>query len=209
MNTITFSGSNFTYDPNTTYQITVDVANSTKTGFQMTALDGTNAMAGTFTGGTNSTTQNSGGKNYINHNASVGISSWTFDWTSPASDVGPITLYLCTNKADGVNGNSGDEIYLSEQVLSSGGVGVEEHALNQSLVYVNELTNELMISGLESEVNTHVKLLTFEGKEIMNYYIPSGMSAYSKGLSAGLASGIYLVNMTVNDYSITKKVVIR
>ena len=84
----------------------------------MTGLDAANAKAGSFTAGTDSEIQTSSEKEYINH-SSASVSSWTFDWTAPATDVGDVTFYLASNKANGDNSTSGDDIYLSELLISA------------------------------------------------------------------------------------------
>ena len=44
--------------------------------------------------------------------------SFQFDWTPPATDIGPVTLYVSGNAANGNGSTTGDFIYTSNLVLS-------------------------------------------------------------------------------------------
>ena len=113
-----------TYLPGEMYDIVVDLSRSgqSRWGFEMTALNGNGARAGTFTlandGNTQVTAANS--KQYIKQ-TTVGTAQgtrdknqWTFKWTAPTNDVGPITFYAAGNAANGDSGTSGDYIYTQK-----------------------------------------------------------------------------------------------
>ncbi|HZG54492.1 MAG TPA: PQQ-dependent sugar dehydrogenase [Pyrinomonadaceae bacterium] len=118
-----------TYVPGQTYQVSVVHANADQTrkrwGFQLTALDDTNLKAGTLSTPGDGLTQvldNQGpfpSRQYIEHTSpgtfdnQFGGATWTFNWTAPPEDVGPVTFYAAGNHANG-NGNSdGDHIYFT------------------------------------------------------------------------------------------------
>ncbi|HEX8844560.1 MAG TPA: PQQ-dependent sugar dehydrogenase [Pyrinomonadaceae bacterium] len=117
-----------TYVPGQTYQITVVHANSDQTrlrwGFQLTALDDTNSKAGDLQS-TSVLTQvldnqgPGGARQYIEHTSSgtfinqQGGASWTFNWTAPQTNVGPVTLYVAGNQANNDGNTSGDYIYFT------------------------------------------------------------------------------------------------
>lgn len=121
-----------TYVPGQTYQIQVQHATTDTTrlrwGFEATALDGTNTMAGTFTDTSAFTQQDFGdGRFYIEHNQ-VGTFAgtpngvtWTFDWNAPATDVGPVTFYAAGNQANNNDNPSGDQTYLTTTVIQPAG----------------------------------------------------------------------------------------
>ena len=98
------------YNPGQTYQIQVQHATTDMTrmrwGFEMTALDGTNSAAGTFTDTSGFTQQDFGdGRWYIEH-TQVGTfagtsngATWTFDWNAPATDIAaPCTAHLAETR---------------------------------------------------------------------------------------------------------------
>jgi glucose/arabinose dehydrogenase len=118
-----------TYVPGQTYQISVVHTNNDATrrrwGFQLTALDDTNQRAGTLSplaGGLTQVLDNQGpfpARQYIEHTSlgtfdgQTGGATWTFNWTAPSTDAGPVTFYTAGNHANG-NGNSdGDYIYFT------------------------------------------------------------------------------------------------
>src|SRR6185369_3551378 len=115
-----------TYVPGQTYPITVTHSNPDPTRkrwvFELTVLDTSDEKAGELQS-TNSLTQvlnnqGPGGKRqYIEHTAVgtfVGQSngaSWTFNWTAPPEDIGPVTFYAAGNQANNDGNTSGDFIY--------------------------------------------------------------------------------------------------
>ncbi|MFN0121579.1 MAG: choice-of-anchor V domain-containing protein [Blastocatellia bacterium] len=96
-------------------------------GFQLTALNPSNARAGTLASTTNRTfiqTDGSTGRQYISHNGAGnnpvnGMGSWTFDWTAPATSAGTVTFYVAGNAADGTGGSNLDRIYTKSMAVSA------------------------------------------------------------------------------------------
>jgi len=116
-----------TYVPGQTYPITVTHTNADPTrlrwGFELTVLDTASDEKAGELQSTNGLTQilNNAGpgsaRQYIEHTAAgtfVGQqngASWTFNWTAPAVDVGPVTFYAAGNQANNDGNTSGDNIY--------------------------------------------------------------------------------------------------
>ncbi len=112
-----------TYMPGEVYDIIVDLSRSgqSRWGFEMTALNSNGARAGTFTnidGNTQVSATNS--KQYIQHTSDGtaqgkrNANSWTFKWTAPSTNVGPIMFYAAGNAANGDFGTAGDYIYTQK-----------------------------------------------------------------------------------------------
>jgi uncharacterized repeat protein (TIGR01451 family) len=116
------------YTPGQTYDITVAHASSDQTrirwGFEMTALDSADEKAGAFapSDGFTQVLNNEGpfpSRQYIEHTLAGTFegqhngASWTFKWTAPDSDVGPVTFYVAGNQANGDHNSSGDNIYFT------------------------------------------------------------------------------------------------
>ncbi|HEY2962563.1 MAG TPA: PQQ-dependent sugar dehydrogenase [Pyrinomonadaceae bacterium] len=116
-----------TYVPGQTYPITVTHTNADLTrlrwGFELTVLDTANDEKAGDLQNVDGLTQvlNNAGPNsvrqYIEHTSAgtfVGQqngASWTFNWTAPATDVGPVTFYAAGNQANNDGNTSGDYIY--------------------------------------------------------------------------------------------------
>lgn len=118
------------YTPGLTYQVTVQHTTTDSTrkrwGFQLTALDASNQMAGQFISNSSFTqTVSQSGRQYIEHNSAgtqagqTGGATWTFNWTAPAGDVGTITFYASGNQANNNSSDSGDQIYTTSAIVGS------------------------------------------------------------------------------------------
>ncbi|MFN0277350.1 MAG: choice-of-anchor V domain-containing protein [Pyrinomonadaceae bacterium] len=118
-----------TYVPGQTYQMqaqhTTTDATRLRWGFEMTSIDSTELGAGIFTsldGFTSTDIDNSNFRSYVLHTSTgtfPGTSNgatWTFDWTAPATNVGPVTFYAAGNQANNNNNSDGDWIYLTNTV---------------------------------------------------------------------------------------------
>ncbi|HYV82167.1 MAG TPA: PQQ-dependent sugar dehydrogenase [Pyrinomonadaceae bacterium] len=116
-----------TYIPGQTYPITVTHTNPDQTrlrwGFELTVLDtASDEKAGNLQSidGLTQVLNNAGpgsARQYIEHTAAgtfIGQqngASWTFNWTAPAIDVGPVVFYAAGNQANNDGNTSGDNIY--------------------------------------------------------------------------------------------------
>jgi len=116
-----------TYIPGQTYPITVTHTNPDQTrlrwGFELTVLDtASDEKAGELHSidGLTQVLNNAGpgsARQYIEHTAAgtfIGQhngASWTFNWTAPAIDAGPVVFYAAGNHANNDGNTSGDYIY--------------------------------------------------------------------------------------------------
>ena len=108
-----------TYEPGEVYDIVVKLSRNgqRRWGFQMTALNGNNVSAGSFSTIDANTQLNFQDNKYIQHTATgtaqgtLNMHSWMFKWTAPANDVGTITFYTAGNAANSADGARGDYIY--------------------------------------------------------------------------------------------------
>ena len=116
-----------TYVPGQTYPITVTHTNPDPTrlrwGFELTVLDtASDEKAGELQSpdGLTQVLNNAGpgsARQYIEHTAAgtfIGqqnSASWTFNWTAPPIDVGPVVFYAAGNQANNDGNTSGDYIY--------------------------------------------------------------------------------------------------
>jgi uncharacterized repeat protein (TIGR01451 family) len=117
-----------TYVPGQTYQIGVNHSNADATrvrwGFQLTAIDDNGAKAGALES-LDALTQVLNGqgpfpaRQYVEHTSAgtfagqTGGASWTFQWTAPPTDVGPVSFYAAGNHANGDGNTSGDNVYFT------------------------------------------------------------------------------------------------
>src|ERR1044071_832197 len=120
-----------TYVPGQTYPITVTHTNADPTrlrwGFELTVLDTASDEKAGELQSPNGLTQvlndagPSSARQYIEHTAAgtfIGqhnSASWTFNWTAPPIDVGPVIFYAAGNQANNDGNTSGDYIRSEER----------------------------------------------------------------------------------------------
>jgi hypothetical protein len=129
----TITGLPARYDLGMTYQVTVTHTTTDNSrrrwGFQLTALTANNTKAGELTNnsGFTSILNNDGpggNRQYIEHNIQGTFAgqnltaSWTFNWTAPATNIGAITFYASGNQANNNSGSTGDQIYITSEIVN-------------------------------------------------------------------------------------------
>jgi len=206
------------YTPGTVYNVVISLnSSSSKNGFQVVALSGTNTQAGTVTLIPSTGTQlinGSAGKKYVTHTtAGTGNTSWAFQWTAPATNVGTVTFYLATNETNNLNNSSGDVIRLSQHAFGSV-AGIAEEAFNMNLTVGYSASNNVLsldyaaLTAGESFVN----LVDLSGKSVFNESIGStqiGENKKAVKLPSELKSGMYIVHLNVNNNFTSKKIIIQ
>jgi hypothetical protein len=206
-----------TYVPGQQYTVSLSMnSNPTKRGFQATALTSANAMAGTFTAQAGNTSVNGTTKKYANHTSTSNTSttlSWNWTWTAPAAGTGDVTFYVATNKTNNNATTSGDAIYLSQHVFSeASSASIEETAFNNNLVTSwNENINALNVSfELNKNALVGVNVVAANGKSVYNK--PAFKGNVGKNAieipSTGFSSGMYIVNLFIDNKPLSKKVII-
>ena len=93
-------------------------------GFQLTALNATNLIAGNLvvTNATNTAVDSFGGRQYMNQTdagtfaGTTGGATWTFNWTPPLTNVGAVTFYSAGLQANNGNGSNQDQTYTARAV---------------------------------------------------------------------------------------------
>nr|WP_294860175.1 choice-of-anchor V domain-containing protein [uncultured Fluviicola sp.] len=204
------------YLPNTTYEVTVAMStNNAKNGFEIVPLNPNNTMAGTIavTDATHTKSISVGGKTRITHKlAGTSLTSWSFNWTSPATNVGTVTFYLATNQTNSNSNESGDIIRTSQHPFGSQ-AGIEEvtDKIETRIGYLAN-TNSLNIQ-LDSKVDgsLFVNVVDLSGKSVFTENmgtVSSGESAFSVRLDKELSNGVYLVNVSVDNNMTMKRVFI-
>lgn len=170
------------YTPGATYSVNLSMAsNPAKKGFQVTALNAANAMAGNFIAGANTqiktSTISGGQRKYATHKSSSNTSAtqtWNWTWVAPTTNEGNVTFYVATNKANNNGNDNGDIIYLSQHIFTA-----------ENGAQVEELTTESTFSAGYSSAADGI-LLEFSSLSIeptsVNVVDLNGKSVYSKNL---------------------------
>lgn len=207
------------YMPGVTYQVSLSLATgNVKEGFGSTVLLSNNTAAGEFpgTGLTGTQVTTSSGRHYVTHrvgSSNEGNISWDWDWTAPSTESGPVTFYVASNKANGNNASSGDQIFVSQHVIQST-LDVKNEFWNdlQFNAGFSAVTNSLSISfsALIND-NVFISLVDLSGKTVFSKqlgYSKIGMNKHTVQLDDDLNHGTYIVQFFLGNQVTTKKVVI-
>ena len=188
-----------TYVPGQTYPITVTHSNPDPTrqrwGFELTVLDTSDEKAGELQNTSGLTqvlnNQGPGGKRqYIEHTAAgtfVGQSngaSWTFNWTAPSEDIGPVTFYTAGNQANNDGNTSGDYIYRTFVAAAPASTTPD------FVIGISPSTRNVVPGGSAQYIITITPLAGFTGAVALN----------SVGVfPAGLTMDFNPATVTIND----------
>lgn len=205
------------YTPGVTYNVGITFSTAAaRNGFQVVALNSSNAQAGTITIIPASGTQllnGAGGKKYVTHNTTGNSqTAWAFQWTAPASNVGDVTFYLATNQTNSNNNSSGDIIRLSQHVIGSV-AGVDEAAANLNLqVGYNAANNTLKMEySALSAGSSSVNIVDLSGKSVFTESVGTtevGSNTKAVKLPSDLKAGVYVIHLNVNNNFASKKIFI-
>jgi hypothetical protein len=210
------------YTPGATYTVNLSMAsNPAKKGFQVTALNAANTMAGMFTAGANTQIKTStiagGQRKYATHKSTSNTSAtptWNWTWVAPTTNEGDITFYVATNKANNNNNDNGDIIYLSQHVFTAeNGAAVAELDKESSFSAGYSSDKDALFieySSLTIEP-THINIVDLNGKSVYskNQGISSiGLNKQWVVLPKQLNDGIYVLHFFVGNkpYSTTIRI---
>ncbi len=178
------------YVPGQTYTLEVVLTNdnSTKYGFQIVALDGSNAEIGTLSESSSDIqVQNFASRTHLGHSSPNASGSWTFDWTAPADDSqGMANFYVAVNATNGDNGTTGDRVYtLQEGVLPEVSSNVRELEVLGLAMFPNPTKSFITITHRENGP-LGVKIYSINGKLVLNEFVANGdqidLSEFTKGM---------------------------
>jgi hypothetical protein len=212
---------NWEYTPGQTYTLTATVSQQGRSlfGIGLEALLPSGANAGTLTPGTGTTTKNAtiagNSRKNIVHNMNAGATanahSFTFTWTAPATDVGPITMYFAGNAANNNGTKTGDYIYTASQVVNSAGVSVSEQTVEAVTFsfYPNPASENITLNySLTESSKVSYTIFDLTGKQVQTDSANRFPGAQQQIIDINnLQAGTYLLSLNTNGKVITKRFV--
>jgi hypothetical protein len=224
---LTISNAATEYIPGTTYTITASVnqGSLTRFGFQLVALANDNSTVGTLTVNDAPRTQiingygALSGRKYMTYTfsgttaVSSGLGEWSFEWTAPAIDKGPVTFYLATIAANNDGTDGGDYCYTKSLTLTAATSGLKENDLNAEIkIFPNPVSNKINVSYvLEKQSVVKIQLHDISGRKLEEWVSEDqSQGTYNKTflLSNNYSKGIYFLSFTKNGETFLKKIII-
>jgi hypothetical protein len=211
--TVTITGVPDTVLAGQVYPITLEhLSNAEIAGFQLTALDGANAKAGTLTAGSGSNTANGMmGRQYVRQSSPKQLvsqkASWTFNWTAPSLAGGNnITFYFASLAANDNGSNGGDNVLTGTKpvVFRQTVAAAEPQAAQWLRAYPTLATDRVTIELLNGRQG-YLHLFDAQGKLVMEQPL-SGQSILSV---AGFQKGLYHARIESNELFSVQKIVIQ
>lgn len=207
------------YIPGQTYTVGLSLAsNPTKKGFQATVLTSANVAVGTLTGsGVGGTTVVTGGaRKYVNHTfASSTSPAWGWTWQAPATDAGPVTFYIATNKSNNNGSDNGDVIYTSTHVIGST-ASLDETTLAKVKDFNASFSaeNSVVYISYNSLINgtSHVNIVDMSGRSVLNMELDAttiGLNKEMIRIPDHIKNGMYVVHYFVDNVASSKSISIQ
>lgn len=224
------NGLTSSYVPGKKYSVTVSISNNlfNRFGFEVVCLkNNDDKNTGIITITDSSRTQviknynEFTDRNYITYTYygttpfSSGIGKWSFDWTAPADDEGPVTFYVAAVTANDDGTDNGDYVYTNSVTISplkATGINtnVVPEVFHQILIYT--VDKSLNISYCISENSfVEISLIDLLGRQVETLYSEQqlhGKHNHLFNLSENYAAGIYFVRLKNNNKISVKKIYI-
>lgn len=216
MNTVVVSDQNgpvSEYTPGMDYEVTISMAtNNAKNGFEIVPLTSNNTQAGTVSTLDNNTQFiDLGTTKRITHDfAGNSLTSWTFAWTAPNTNVGDVTFYLATNLTNGNMGGDGDVIYASQHVIGST-AGITDHTGKLGIqTFYDPYTESIsLIINSKSSGETFLNIVASDGRTLQFEKlgkVDAGENQKMIKLDNGISKGTYVLHVNVGNNFTSKKV---
>jgi len=214
------------YKPNHTYNLTFGLSVLSGKGFQVVALDTNKKQAGTLTAGNTTMVTTQGGKQYLNHTDKLN-SSWTFKWKAPSTNVGDITFYVAAGNrrtiykssykipvfVDTTNqggGNTGGNTGGGADTTKTNGIKINENNFDFTAFYVTASQNLYLKYDANLKGDAFLNVLDMNGRSVAYKKLGpvNGNSTKEIELPMDVQPGTYVINMFVNNYMSSKKIVV-
>lgn len=209
--TLTFNDSvntNITaYKPNHTYNLTFSLSVLSNKGFQIVALDANNKQAGTFTAGNTTMVTTRSGKQYLNHIDNFNT-SWSFKWKAPSSNLGDITFYVAAGNRRTIYKSSYNLAAFVESQTTD--IKINENNFEFTAFYVASSQNLFLKYDANLKGDAFVNVIDLNGRSVVYRKVGpvNGTSAKEIELPMAVQPGTYVVNMFVNNYMSSKKIIV-
>lgn len=218
---------NWKYDPLTTYTISIKVARTGNHLFGVGAeiLNNVNDNAGMLTitdaVHTQIKTRTVSGisRRNVVHTLNGGnfqdSAVFTFNWTSPDTTAGPLTMYFSGNAANGTGSPAGDYIYTAtQQIFPSTGNSINQIKTSDDVRIYPNPANEKFYVHYNTLKNESFKVFLFDSKgskqiELLSKISDTGENNDVIPLPDNLSAGVYFIRLESPSMSKIQKLIVQ
>jgi hypothetical protein len=195
------------YKPNHTYNLTFNLSLLNNKGFQIVALDANNKQAGTLNAGNTTMVTIQGGKQYLNHTDNFN-SSWSFKWKAPSSNLGDITFYVAAGNRRTIYKSSYKLAAFNESQTTD--IKINENNFEFNAFYVAASQNLYLKYDADLKGDAFVNVLDLNGRSVAYKKLGPVNATSTKEIELPMAvqPGTYVVNMFVNNYMSSKRIIV-
>ena len=195
------------YKPNHTYNLTFGLSVLSGKGFQVVALDTNKKQAGTLTAGKTTMVTIQGGKQYLNHTDNFN-SSWSFKWKAPSTNIGDVTFYVAAGNKRTIYKSSYKLAAFVESQTTD--IKINENNFEFTAFYVAASQNLFLKYDANLKGDAFVNVLDMNGRSVAykKVGVVNGTSTKEIELPLAVQPGTYVINMFVNNYMSSKKIII-
>ncbi len=195
------------YKPNHTYDLTFGLSVLSGKGFQIVGLDANNKQAGTLIAGTTTMVTTQGGKQYLNHFDKLNA-SWTFKWKAPSTNIGDVTFYVAAGNKRTIYKSSYKLAAFVESQTTD--IKINENNFEFTAFYVAASQNLFLKYDANLKGDAFVNVLDMNGRSVAYKKIGAVNESTTKEieLPLSLEPGTYVINMFVNNYMSSKKIIV-
>lgn len=200
------------YIPGTTYNITATITGtSSKFGFQVTPQNPSKVNVGTLVNTSAQTKIVGSTVKYITQTSSgtagTNTKTWTFQWTAPNPGTGDFTFYGTFNITNSNSSDSGDKIVKSTTaIIQDPTTGIEtnqKQAIANFKVYPNPVQDFINFESSTILERINIQFYSLDGKLVLNEI---NFEDYKLNVES-LAKGQYILRITSDNISVTKKII--
>ncbi len=212
------------YVPGRSYAMTVKVSDisASRAGFQIVALDEQDLNAGTMSAEedefTDISVSSSKERTYAHHKDVPqvgGPTEFSFTWTAPDENVGPVTFYAAGLAANGNANKNGDLLYTLTRTVDAWSTNVSEALINELelRLFPNPVQEQLVLEYTLSAVSTvSIVLYDLSGKEVKvlsEMEEQQGQQKKQVVLDRSiLHNGLYFVNIKTDKIQFAEKILL-
>lgn len=183
------------YNTNTSYNITVTNSSTGASGhgFQLVAeKTSNNSKTGTLAAGSGS--RINGTADRITHSG-VSQNSWSFTWTSPATDQGEVKFYAASVATNGNGGTTGDQV-VTTSTSGNTALGISEAKRLHFSMHPNPATDNLTIQLPASSEKATIQFYDYIGRLALTKTVFSSDNEIN---IESLNAGIYILKVISED----------